>query len=132
MAEADVVSVQINFFCVDVERCASFFEALGMRRAFVSPQTGEPSKIEVEAASMRIGFDSIPVANGIADLGVEAAAGRSAEVALWVNDVDRMYKSAVEAGGSGLRPPMDAPDGRLRYGWVLDPEGHQIRLLQHL
>lgn len=125
-----ISGVQVNLFCVDVEQCARFFEALGMVRAFVAPPRGEPSKIEVEAAGVRIGFDAIPVANTIAELGVEASDGRSTEVALWVDDVDDLYDRALAAGGQRLRPPMDSPDGRLRYAWVLDPEGHQVRLLR--
>lgn len=130
MVDIEVTSVQVNFFCADIERSARFFEALGLRRAFVTPKTGVPSKIEVEAAGVRIGFDAVPVANDIAGLGVEPPVTRSAEVALWVADVDAAYARALEAGGQPLRPPMDSPDGRLRYGWVLDPEGHQVRFLQ--
>ncbi|MFC0507811.1 VOC family protein [Micromonospora costi] len=126
----DVAGAQINLFCEDVERCASFFEELGMPRVFVSPDPAAPEKIEVDAAGVRIGFDSVQAANRIAGLGVAAGGARSAEVALWVRDVDALYERALRAGGSSVRAPMDAPDGRLRYAWVLDPEGHQIRLLQ--
>jgi uncharacterized glyoxalase superfamily protein PhnB len=97
---------------------------------FVSPDAAAPEKIEVEAAGVRIGFDSVRAANRIADLGVAAGGARSAEVALWVADVDALYERALKAGGTSVRPPMDAPDGRLRYAWLLDPEGHQVRLLQ--
>ena len=130
MNEPIVESAQVNFFCADVEKSAAFFEALGMRRAFVAPSTGKPVKIEVEVDGLRIGFDDIAVANDIADLGVEPVSVRSAEVALWVSDVDAIYARALEAGGQALRPPMDGPDGRLRYAWVLDPEGHQVKLLK--
>ncbi len=128
--ESDVAGAQVNFFCEDVERCARFFEALGMPRVFVSPKAEAPEKIEVDAAGLRIGFDSIRAANRIAGLGVAASETRSAEVALWVGDVDALYERALRAGGSSVRPPMDSPDGRLRYAWVLGPEGHQVRLLQ--
>jgi catechol 2,3-dioxygenase-like lactoylglutathione lyase family enzyme len=126
----DLAGAQVNLFCADVERCAAFFEALGMPRVFVSPDAAAPDKIEVDAAGFRIGFDSVRAANRIADLGVEAGGARSAEVALWVRDVDALYERGLRAGGTSVRAPMDAPDGRLRYAWLLDPEGHQVRLLQ--
>lgn len=130
-AVGEVTGVQVNLFCADVERCALFFEALGLRRAFRYPPTGTPAKVEVEGAGVRVGFDDVDVANDIADLGVVPPQARSAEVALWVTDVDALHARAVAAGGRSLRAPMDGPDGRLRYAWVLDPEGHQVKLLRH-
>lgn len=127
---AGVAQAQVNFFCSDVERCAAFFEQLGMPRVFVSPASGAPEKIEVDAAGVRIGFDSVEAANRIAGLGVVAGGPRSAEVALWVHDVDVVHERALRAGGRSVRPPMDSPDGRLRYAWVLSPEDHQVKLLQ--
>jgi len=127
----EITGVQVNLFCSDVERCALFFEALGLRRAFRFPPTGTPSKLEVEGAGVRVGFDAVDVANDVADLGVVPPRDRSAEVALWVSDVDALHARAVAAGGRSLRAPMDGPDGRLRYAWVLDPEGHQVKLLRH-
>jgi catechol 2,3-dioxygenase-like lactoylglutathione lyase family enzyme len=127
-----VAGAQVNLFCDDIERCAGFFEQLGMPRVFVSPDAAAPEKIEVDAAGVRIGFDSVEAANRIAGLGVASGAARSAEVALWVRDVDALYERALRAGGEPVRPPMDGPDGRLRYAWVLGPEGHQVRLLQKL
>ena len=130
MTELSVESVQVNLFCADVEACARFYEALGLRRAFVTPPTGTPTKIEVEAAGVRIGFDAVTAANEIAALDVVAPTERSAEVALWVDDVDGFYDRALGAGAGAIRPPMDSPDGRLRYAWVAGPEGHQLRFLR--
>lgn len=96
----------------------------------VSPDPAAPEKIDVDAAGVQIGFDSVQAANRIAALGVAAGGARSAEVALWVRDVDALYERALRAGGGSVRKPMDAPNSRLRYTWVLGPEGHQIRLLQ--
>lgn len=126
-----VIAAQVNLFCEDVERCAQFFEAPGMPRAFTSPGTGAREKIEVDAGGFRIGFDSVEAANRIADLGATAGGPRSTDVALWVHDADGLYERALQMGGTSLRAPMNGPAG-LRYAWILDPEGHQIRLLQEL
>ena len=131
-SQAKVVWAQVNLFCRDVELCAQFFEALGLPRAFIFPKTGTPEKIEVDAGGVRIGFDSIEAANRIADLGVQSGGQRSAEVALWVDDVDTMYARALQAGATAHREPMIGSAGRLRYAWVLDPEEHLVKILQEV
>jgi hypothetical protein len=130
VADHAVTGVQVNLFCLDVETCAHFFEALGMRRAFVWPSTGPSVHIEVEAAGVRVGFDSITVANELANLNVTDPRERSSEVALWVTDVEYFFALAVRSGAHVLCPPMDSSDGRLRFAWVSDPENHQVKLLQ--
>lgn len=46
------------------------------------------------------------------------------QVDLFCEDVERCARSFE------IRPPMDGPGGRPRYVWMLDPEGHKVRLLQ--
>jgi hypothetical protein len=46
------------------------------------------------------------------------------QVDLLCEDVDRCARSFE------VRLPMDGSDGRPRYARVLDPEGHQVSLLQ--
>jgi hypothetical protein len=77
--------VQINFYSAAVDEWATLFEAFGMWRAI-----------------------------RLADVGVVVRTERSAEVALPVMDVNHHYKLAVQVGAEVIRPPMDAPDGRLR------------------
>lgn len=129
-AALEVRQLQVNLFCVDPERCAAFYEALGMPRRFAYPPEGPADKIEVETAGVRIGFDRIEAANRIADLDVVPASGRSTEITLWVPDVDAAHARAVAAGARSLREPMTGPGGRLRWAWVTDPEGHQVRFTQ--
>ena len=42
---------------------------------------------------------------------------------LYVDDVDKAYERAVEAGATPTMPLTDVPWGD-RYGWVLDPFGY--------
>ncbi|HEY2323497.1 MAG TPA: VOC family protein [Thermoanaerobaculia bacterium] len=43
---------------------------------------------------------------------------------LFVDDADRVYKRALDAGGTTLFPPSDQPYGQ-RVGGVIDPEGNR-------
>ncbi|MEU2057548.1 VOC family protein [Streptomyces bungoensis] len=49
---------------------------------------------------------------------------------LWCDDVDRLHRTALGAGGESPTPPADSPDGRLRFAWLRDPEGHRVKVVQ--
>ena len=125
-----ILQVQVNLFCDDVDACLAFYQDLGLTEAFRAPSAGPVEHVEVEAAGIRIGLTSARVANDLAGLGVEPGDRPATEVVLWCDDVDGMYERAVSAGAAALVAPMDSPDGRLRYGWVRDPDQHQVKLVQ--
>jgi catechol 2,3-dioxygenase-like lactoylglutathione lyase family enzyme len=125
---AEFEAVQVNLWCDDVERCAAFFRRLGMSEKFRFPAHGEPHQIEVEAAGVRIGFSSAHV--GSEFFGITTSPGENMEVVLWCRDVDDLDRRALDAGGSPVTSPTDSPDGRLRYAWLHDPEGHRVKLVQ--
>jgi catechol 2,3-dioxygenase-like lactoylglutathione lyase family enzyme len=127
-----LTAVQINLFCDDVEKAAQFYAALGFPVVFRAPRAGTAEHIEVEAAGTRIGLTSANAANRIAGLGVVAPAAASAELVFWCHDVDLMYEAAVNAGAAELAAPRDSPDGRIRYGWVRDPQSHQLKFVAPL
>ncbi|MER7569834.1 VOC family protein [Streptomyces sp. NPDC097941] len=121
-------AVQVNLWCDDVERCAAFFRSLGMPERFRFPSEGEPHQVEVEAAGVRIGFSSARVGGEL--FGIATAPGENTEVVLWCDDVDGVHQTALDAGGEPLKSPTDSPDGRLRFSWLRDPEGHRVKLVQ--
>src|SRR4051812_1177099 len=121
-------AVQVNLWCDNVERCAAFFRSLGMPEKFRFPSDGEPHQVEVEAAGVRIGFSSARVGSEL--FGIATTPGENTEVVLWCNDVDGVHQTALDAGGEPLKSPTDSPDGRLRYTWLRDPEGHRVKFVQ--
>lgn len=125
---AAVAQLQVNLFCRDVERCVTFYVRLGFPERFRTPAQGAPEHVEVEVAGVRIGLTSARVAREVA--GLDITDGSSTEIALWCADVDRWYATAIRAGAEPLVEPADSVDGRLRYGWLRDPDGHQIKLIQ--
>ncbi|MFC7622065.1 VOC family protein [Microlunatus sp. GCM10028923] len=128
---AELAQLQVNLFCADVEACLAFYTGLGLQEAFRAPADGPVQHVEVEAAGIRIGLTSAEVANALVGLGVAAAPTPSTELVLWCDDVDSWYERAVDAGATTVVAPMDAPDGRLRFGWVRDPDGHQVKFVRH-
>ena len=125
---AEFAAVQVNLWCDDVERCAAFFRRLGMPERFRFPPDGEPHQVEVDAAGVRIGFSSARV--GAELFGIATIPGENTEVVLWCDDVDGLHRTALDAGGEPVTSPTDSPDGRLRYAWLRDPEGHRVKLVQ--
>jgi len=125
---AEIGAVQVNLWCADVEACAVFFRNLGMPEKFRFPSHGEPHQVEVEAAGVRIGFSSSRV--GSEFFGIPTTPGENTELVLWCDDVDDLYRTALDSGGTPVNGPADSPDGRLRYAWLRDPEGHRVKLVQ--
>jgi uncharacterized glyoxalase superfamily protein PhnB len=120
---------QINLFCSDVERAVAFYCALGFAERFRTPPAGSPAQVEVDGPATRIGLTSAAVAND--EFGLAVQPGRnSAELVFWCTDADAAFTTALAAGGRMHQPMQDSPDGRLRYGWVFDPDGHQLKFVQ--
>jgi PhnB protein len=57
--------------------------------------------------------------------------GTSVSVFMYVEDIDAVYKQAVEAGASSLMEPDDMFWGD-RFGSVLDPFGHSWTIATHI
>jgi uncharacterized glyoxalase superfamily protein PhnB len=129
---SDTTAIQVNLFFHDIDRAADFYTALGFPVVFSAPTDpidGATEHIEVEAGGTRIGLTSVEAANRIASLGVVARTAVSSELVFWCDDVDRMFQAALDAGATQLAAPRDSPDGRIRYGWALDPESHQLKFV---
>ncbi|MFC7374458.1 VOC family protein [Brachybacterium sp. GCM10030267] len=130
VTQVQVSQIQVNLFCEDVEQCLAFYTAFGFAEAFRTPQDGPPTHVEIDAAGTRIGLTSAATANELVRLGVTTPGTPSAEIALWCEDVDAAHERAVSVGARNLVEPTHSPDGRLRFAWVRDPEGHQLKFVQ--
>lgn len=129
---AAATAVQVNLFCREVETVAAFFRALGFAEVFRFAPEGDVEHLEVDIAGTRVGLTSAQAANRIARLGVVAPTESSTELVLWCTDVDALFEAARRAGGSPVAEPQDSPDARIRYGWIRDPEGHQLKFVAPL
>lgn len=73
-------------------------------------------------AEMRIGDDGRIFLGGPM-AGPKAAGARTADVYVYVDDVDATFTRALECGATAVEEPNDQPYGERRCG-VVDPEGH--------
>jgi PhnB protein len=77
-------------------------------------------------AEIRIGDSQVMVADEFPDMGYRSPTnlgGSPVSVLLYVEDVDRVFASAIEAGGIGTVSVQDQFDGD-RRGTLTDPFGH--------
>ena len=120
----------INIYSHDVMRLVSFYERLGFRETFRTPEHGAPVHVELSLDDFKIGVASVDAA--IADHGLSPdLGGRPTEIVLWTDDVDRDHARLAADGAPSLSPPHDFLAGRLRAAWIADPDGNPIQLVQH-
>jgi PhnB protein len=85
-------------------------------------------------AEIKIGDSFVMLADEFPDmnhLGPKARGGTTVSLLLYVNDVDRSFKTAIDAGARQLRPIENQFWGD-RMGSLTDPFGHQWSLATHV
>jgi catechol 2,3-dioxygenase-like lactoylglutathione lyase family enzyme len=119
----------INIYSHDVVRLVSFYEGLGFRETFRTPEDGPPVHVEVTLDGFTIGIADVEAAS--ADHGLSPdLGGRPVEIVLWTDDTDRDYARLTAEGAPSLSAPHDFLSD-LRLAWVADPDGNPIQLAQH-
>jgi PhnB protein len=84
-------------------------------------------------AEMKIGDSRFMLGEEMADQGCRAPASVgavSSSLYIYVQDVDKAFRRAVEGGAKALMPPTDMFWGD-RFGQVEDPSGHRWGLATH-
>jgi PhnB protein len=98
----------------------------------------ERSRIEVPGgklmqAELWFGDSAVMLADEFPELGVLSplSVGTATVLHLYTNDVDALWKRAIDAGAEVRQPLQDVFWGE-RYGQITDPFGHRWGLAQHL
>jgi predicted enzyme related to lactoylglutathione lyase len=118
----------INILSRDVQRLTSFYERLGFRETFRTPEEGSPTHVEVTLDHFTIGISSVDAA--IKDHGLNPnLGGHPVSILLWTDDTDRDYARLTADGAESIRPPENFRDN-LRTAWIADPDGNPINLAQ--
>ena len=120
---------QVNLYADDVEPGVAFYAALGFEETYRYAPAGEPLHVELRNGGLTIGIASVQAARDEHGLEVSQEGG-AMEIVLWCEDVDAAYAQALAAGATAMREPHDFQEGRLRVGWVMDPLGNPLELVQ--
>ena len=113
----------VPYLTVHDAKAAIDYYARAFGAVEVERYTGDDGSIGF--AGLRIGEASVYLSDEAHDYGAWApqTVGHStSSVVLTVDDVDPVYRSAIEAGGTVDREPTDQFDGS-RRGWLWDPFG---------
>jgi predicted enzyme related to lactoylglutathione lyase len=105
------------------------YASLGFKEAFRAPPTGNPTHVELQLDGFKLGIATIEAAqqhHGLATGGE----GRWIEVVVWTDDTDAAIERLTAAGAPVLSPAHEFLNGRLRAGWVADPDGNPIQIVQ--
>ena len=112
------------------QRAIEYYErAFGAKTAMcVNDPRGKVSHAEI-----RIGDSMVMLADEHPEYGLrgpKSVGGTSMFLALYVEDVDKVFAQALSAGGKQVRPLQDQFYGD-RSGTLLDPFGHQWTVATH-
>jgi PhnB protein len=115
----------------DAARAAEWYEeALGAQERSRIPVPGGKF-IEIE---LRFGDSTVMIADEFPEMGVlspESVGGTYGALHIATEDVDTLWKRAVDAGAKVYQPLQDQFWGD-RYGQIIDPFGHRWGLSQHV
>lgn len=115
--------------CRDLARTRHFYRsAFGAAQRYAYPAAGDP-----EFVTLRIGATTIGLADGtappVAGPAPFPATGRPVDLCIYVTDLDAVLAAAASHGGELVAPAADMPWGE-RVGWVRDPEGVHVLVIQ--
>jgi PhnB protein len=85
-------------------------------------------------AEIRIGNSPIMLADELPEMGYrspQALGGTPVSIALYVDNVDALFKQAIAAGGKEMRPVVNQFYGD-RSGTLVDPFGHVWTIATHI
>jgi PhnB protein len=114
----------------DARRAIDFYKAAFGAEEVLRMEMGD----RIGHAEVRIGDSMVMLADEhpeMGHLGPKSRGGPTSSLMLYVEDVDAVYRRAVEAGAEATRPVEDQFWGD-RMGMVTDPFGHQWSLATHV
>jgi predicted enzyme related to lactoylglutathione lyase len=117
----------------DLERETAFFEQVIGLKTVMRMVVGEG---DAAADEVILSADGKP--GGVPSLALLCYRRRPAPapgelvLGFMVDDADAVAAAAERGGGRILMAPRDVPDHGLRVGFVADPEGHEIEIVQPL
>jgi catechol 2,3-dioxygenase-like lactoylglutathione lyase family enzyme len=119
---------QTLLYVPDVEAAAAFYERVfGLTRSFVDP-SGIYIALDSGGATLAFADAEWVARNGLEFAPIEAKVRPPAvEINFFVDDVDTVYRAAIEAGATAWFPPAPQPWGQI-VSYVRDPAGFLVEI----
>jgi len=121
----------INLYSRDLPRAVAFYSELGFIESFRTPASGKAVHVELTKDGFTLGIATMEAAQEHHSLR-PGGEGRWIEIVLWTDDADAALNALVARGARLLSPAHDFLDGKLRAGWIADPDDNPIQLVQQL
>ena len=122
-----VTDAEVNLYARDPEALAACYQGLGSAERFRFPTSGVAEHVEVSVGTLTLGVTRTEALERLAGLSADPGRPRSVVVS-WCDVVVAIYARKLELGATSVAPPRVFND-RLRAAWIVDPEGHRVKLL---
>lgn len=118
---------QVNLYVEDLEVSRRFYEKLGFQISFTAEIAGKLVHQELLLDGFHLGIATKESTNRMH--GLRPGTNSGCEIVLWTDDTDAAIQYLLDNGAVILSEPHDFLDGRLRAGWVRDPDGNPIQIV---
>lgn len=122
-------SLTPNLICRDAEKAIEFYkQAFGAQERDRSIHNGK-----ILHAELKIGDSILMLGEEMPEMGAKSPltlGGAGSSIYLYVDDVDKTFEQAVNAGAQSVMPVTDMFWGD-RFGKLSDPFGHQWGIATH-
>ena len=121
---------QVNIYVESLDISRRFYESIGFRVNFTAEIGGKPMHHEMVLDGFILGIATRESA--IEDHGLCPGKNDGCEIVLWTDDTDKGIQLLLDGGAVMLSEPHDFLDGKLRVGWVRDPDGNPIQVVSRV
>lgn len=118
---------QINLYVESLETSSKFYEKLGFKLTFTADIAGKAVHHELTLDGFKLGIATKESARDVHGLHPDRNMG--CEIVMWTDDTDEAVHFLLDNGASVLSAPHDFLGGKLRAGWVTDPDGNPIQIV---
>ncbi|MFD1673773.1 VOC family protein [Alicyclobacillus fodiniaquatilis] len=118
---------QVNLYVDNLEVSRKFYEKIGFKVNFTAEIAGTAVHHELILDDFTLGIATKESARAVH--GLNPGTNSGCEIVLWTDDTDTAMLHLLENGATMLSQPHDFLDGRLRSGWVQDPDGNPIQIV---
>lgn len=121
---------QVNIYVENLEISRRFYERIGFKVTFTAEIHGKPVHHEMVLDGFTLGIATRESARE--EHGLSPGKNSGCEIVLWTENTDEAVHFLLEGGATILSEPHNFLDGRLRVGWVSDPDENPIQVVSKI